>query len=144
MHAGPDTLRAAIAAAVAGDTITFAPWLHKKTILLENQLVVDKEVTIDGDIDGDRKPDIRLDGHGVTRMINVHSDGKLTLKSLILEDGSARDGGAIYNTGWLQINYSLLTKNNATFGGAIFSQKDLFIKNSTLTQKKHIDRKYSI
>ena len=137
--AGPDTLRAAIAAAVAGDTITFAPWLHKKTILLENQLVVDKEVTIDGDIDGDRKPDIRLDGHGVTRMINVHSDGKLTLKSLILEDGSARDGGAIYNTGWLQINYSLLTKNNATFGGAIFSQKDLFIKNSTLTENTASD-----
>ena len=26
---GPRTLRAALAAAVAGDTITFAPWLHK-------------------------------------------------------------------------------------------------------------------
>ena len=29
---GPNTLRAAVASATAGDRITFAPWLHDKII----------------------------------------------------------------------------------------------------------------
>ncbi|WP_419630376.1 choice-of-anchor Q domain-containing protein [Thiolapillus sp.] len=137
--AGPNTLRAAIAAAVPGDTITFAPWLHKKTIHLDSQIVVDKEVTIDGDINGDRRPDVRLDGHGVTRMLNVHDSGNLTLNSLILENGSAHDGGAIYNSGRLQINYSLLSKNHAEYGGVIYNQKDVTIYKTTLTENTASD-----
>ncbi|WP_419635197.1 choice-of-anchor Q domain-containing protein [Thiolapillus sp.] len=136
---GPRTLRAAIAAAVSGDSITFAPWLHKKTIHLDSQIVVDKELTINGDIDGDRRPDVRLDGHGVTRMLNVHDNGHLTLNSLILENGSAYDGGAIYNSGWLQINYSLLSKNHATFGGVIYNKKDVTIYKTTLTENTASD-----
>ncbi len=136
---GPGTLRAAVTSATAGDRITFAPWLHKKTIHLDNQIAINKEITIEGDIDGDRWPDIRLGGHGITRMLNVQSDGKLTLNSLILEDGSAHDGGAIYNAGSLQINYSLLEKNHATSGGAIFNQKNLTIYKTTLTKNKASD-----
>ncbi len=136
---GNGTLRAAIAAATSGDRITFAPWLHKKTIYLDNEIIINKEVTIEGDIDGDRRPDIRLDGHEVTRMINVHDNGLLTLKSLILENGSADSGGAIYNSGSLQINYSLLVKNHATFGGAIFNQKDLTIYKTALTENTASD-----
>ena len=136
---GNGTLRAAIAAATSGDRITFAPWLHKKTIYLDNEIIINKEVTIEGDIDGDRRPDIRLDGHEVTRIINIHDNGLLTLKSLILENGRADSGGAIYNSGSLQINYSLLVKNHATFGGAIFNQKDLTIYKTTLTKNTASD-----
>ena len=96
-------------------------------------------MTIDGDIDGDRRPDVRLDGHGVTRMLNVHDNGHLTLNSLILENGSAHDGGAIYNSGSLQINYSLLSKNHAAFGGAIFNQKELTIYKTTLAENTASD-----
>ncbi|WP_419587412.1 hypothetical protein, partial [Thiolapillus sp.] len=53
---GNGTLRAAVAAATSGDRITFAPWLHKKTIYLDNEIIINKEVTIEGDIDGDRRP----------------------------------------------------------------------------------------
>ncbi|WP_419652268.1 choice-of-anchor Q domain-containing protein [Thiolapillus sp.] len=136
---GPGTLRAAITSATNGDRITFAPWLHKKTIYLDNEIIINKEITIEGDIDGDRRPDMRLDGHGVTRILNVHDSGILTLKSLILENGSADSGGAIYNNGSLQINYSLLVKNHATFGGAIFNQKDLTIYKTTLTENTASD-----
>ncbi|WP_419627823.1 choice-of-anchor Q domain-containing protein [Thiolapillus sp.] len=136
---GPGTLRAAITSATNGDRITFAPWLHKKTIYLDNEIIINKEMTIEGDIDGDRRPDMRLDGHGVTRILNVHDSGILTLKSLILENGSADSGGAIYNNGSLQINYSLLVKNHATFGGAIFNQKDLTIYKTTLTENRASD-----
>ncbi|WP_419590175.1 hypothetical protein, partial [Thiolapillus sp.] len=136
---GPGTLRAAITSATNGDRITFAPWLHKKTIYLDNEIIINKEMTIEGDIDGDRRPDMRLDGHGVTRILNVHESGILTLKSLILENGSADSGGAIYNSGSLQINYSLLVKNNATLGGAIFNQKNLTIYKTTLTENTASD-----
>ncbi|WP_419625184.1 choice-of-anchor Q domain-containing protein, partial [Thiolapillus sp.] len=137
---GPGTLRAAIAAAATnGDRITFAPWLHKKTIYLDKEIIINKEMTIEGDIDGDRRPDIRLDGHGVTRILNVHKNGILTLKSLILENGSADSGGAIYNNGSLQINYSLLIKNHATFGGAIFNRQNLTIYKTTLTKNTASD-----
>ncbi|WP_419639255.1 choice-of-anchor Q domain-containing protein, partial [Thiolapillus sp.] len=136
---GNGTLRAAITAATNGDRITFAPWLHKKTIYLDNEIIINKEMTIEGDIDGDRRPDIRLDGHGVTRILNVHENGRVTLKSLILENGSANNGGAIYNDGWLQINYSLLVKNHATLGGAIFNQKNLTIYKTTLTENTASD-----
>ncbi|WP_419588406.1 choice-of-anchor Q domain-containing protein [Thiolapillus sp.] len=136
---GPGTLRTAITSATNGDRITFAPWLHKKTIYLDNEIIINKEMTIEGDIDGDRRPDMRLDGHGVTRILNVHDSGILTLKSLILENGSANSGGAIYNNGSLQINYSILIKNNATLGGAIFNQKNLTIYKSTLTENTASD-----
>ena len=136
---GNGTLRAAVAAATSGDRITFAPWLHKKTIYLDNEIIINKEVTIEGDIDGDRRPDMRVDGHGVTRILNVHENGRVTLKSLILENGNAENGGAIYNDGWLQINYSLLIKNHATLGGAIFNQKNLTIYKTTLTQNTASD-----
>ncbi|WP_419641689.1 choice-of-anchor Q domain-containing protein [Thiolapillus sp.] len=136
---GNGTLRAAIAAATSGDRITFAPWLHKKTIYLDNEIIINKEITIEGDIDDDRRPDIRLDGHGVTRILNVHESGILTLKSLILENGSADSGGAIYNNGSLQINYSLLVKNHATFGGAIFNRQNLTIYKTTLTENTASD-----
>ncbi|WP_419642046.1 choice-of-anchor Q domain-containing protein [Thiolapillus sp.] len=136
---GPGTLRAAITSATNGDRITFAPWLHKKTIYLDNEIIINKEVTIEGDIDGDKRPDMRLDGHGVTRILNVHDSGILTLKSLILENGSANSGGAIYNDGWLEINHSLLTKNQAKLGGAIYNKKELTINKTTLTQNTASD-----
>ncbi|WP_419620482.1 choice-of-anchor Q domain-containing protein [Thiolapillus sp.] len=136
---GNGTLRAAIAAAANGDRITFAPWLHKKTIYLDNEIIINKKVTIEGDIDGDRRPDMRLDGHGVTRILNVHDSGILTLKSLILENGNADSGGAIYNNGSLQINYSILVKNHATFGGAIFNRQNLTIYKTTLTENTASD-----
>uniref|UniRef100_UPI003AF7F917 choice-of-anchor Q domain-containing protein n=1 Tax=Thiolapillus sp. TaxID=2017437 RepID=UPI003AF7F917 len=130
---------AAVTSATNGDRITFAPWLHKKTIYLDNEIIINKEMTIEGDIDGDRRPDIRVDGHGVTRILNVHDSGILTLKSLILENGSANSGGAIYNSGSLQINYSLLIKNNARLGGAIFNRQNLTIYKTTLTENTASD-----
>lgn len=60
---GPDTLRAAIAASVSGDTITFANWLYEKHIRLNSEITINKNLTIKGDLNGDRRPDITLDGH---------------------------------------------------------------------------------
>ncbi|WP_294078938.1 hypothetical protein, partial [Thiolapillus sp.] len=37
---GNGTLRAAVAAAAAGDRITFAPWLYEKTIRLDSEISI--------------------------------------------------------------------------------------------------------
>ncbi|WP_305802341.1 hypothetical protein, partial [Thiolapillus sp.] len=42
---GPNTLRAAIATAVSGDTITFARWLYEKQIHLYSEITINKNLT---------------------------------------------------------------------------------------------------
>ena len=131
---GPGTLRAAITAAGAEDTITFAPWLYGKQILLNSEISISKKLLIKGDIDGDNRPDITLDGQRKTRMLKITSSGDLTLWGMELEHGTADQGGAIYNAGRLSINHSILTKNAAREGGAIYSQKYLAIDKTSLTK----------
>ncbi len=53
---GPNTLRAAVAAAAPGDRITFAPWLYDKVIRLDSEITISKNLRIEGDINGDRRP----------------------------------------------------------------------------------------
>ena len=59
---GTGTLRAAVAAAASGDRITFAPWLYDKVIRLDSEITISKNLRIEGDINGDRRPDVTLDG----------------------------------------------------------------------------------
>ncbi|WP_419593371.1 hypothetical protein, partial [Thiolapillus sp.] len=68
---GPGTLRAAVTAATAGDRVTFAPWLFQKIIRLNSEININKKLRIEGDINGDRRPDITLDGQHNNRLLKV-------------------------------------------------------------------------
>jgi hypothetical protein len=77
---GPGSLRSAVA---AGGTVTFAPALSG-TILLDSELLVDKDVTIDGPSDRS----IVISGQDATRVIKVLGAGA----DVSIDDVTIRDG----------------------------------------------------
>ena len=62
------------------DVITFDPTLAGHTLTLTNgELVITDDVTIDGDVDGDDKADITIDGNGQSRVFRYrgrHRDAR--------------------------------------------------------------------
>ncbi|WP_294052862.1 choice-of-anchor Q domain-containing protein [Thiolapillus sp.] len=130
---GPNTLRAAVAAAVSGDRITFAPWLYNKAIRLDSEIVINKNLRIEGDINGDRRPDVTLDGQHKTRLLNVAVGANVTLWGLVLARGNTNVGGAIYNQGTLSIEFCHVAGNEAWGrGGAIYNRGTLSIDSSSV------------
>ncbi|WP_419594179.1 hypothetical protein, partial [Thiolapillus sp.] len=130
---GPGTLRAAVTAATAGDRVTFAPWLFQKIIRLNSEININKKLRIEGDINGDRRPDITLDGQHTNRLLNVTPKGNLSLWAIALESGKAAKGGAIYNRGKINVQFSAINGNQATdMGGGIYNRGTLTIDNSSM------------
>src|SRR6266508_2417511 len=132
------SLRDSIFNASAGDTITFDASLVGQTITLTSTLLIDKDLTMDGSglssrvsISGNNNVSVFLVGPGVT----------VTIKSLIIRNGKATNGGGIYNNGGtLKVTDSLFTANSAISnpyvvgngeGGAIYSQGILTLTNTT-------------
>ncbi|WP_419637656.1 hypothetical protein, partial [Thiolapillus sp.] len=129
---GTGTLRAAVSSAASGDRITFAPWLYQKIIRLDSQIMISKRLRIEGDINGDRKPDITLDGQHKTRLLDVTGTGNLSLWAVSLEHGKANEGGAIYNEGTINAQFCRIHENLATDqGGAIYNRGTLTIDSSS-------------
>ena len=132
---GFTTLREAVLEAnadAAGDTIVFDASLQGSTITLSSgQLIINNDVSIDGDTNGDNKADITIDGGGqrILKIVESNFLGAYTdvdLKSLTLSNGVATqagggdDGGAIYvgnNVGSLDVLDTTFYNNSATFGG---------------------------
>ncbi|MEO1199420.1 MAG: choice-of-anchor Q domain-containing protein [Pseudomonadota bacterium] len=152
------TLREAIAHASSGNTITFADTLAGSTIRLTNgELVLDKDLIIDGDVDGDDKADITLSGDannngvadsGDSRIFNVTSTATVELNSLTLANGFADNyaangarGGAIYVGGGTTLTLrhstiqdSAVYANNGVlgYGGGVFGGGTVTITGSTI------------
>lgn len=124
---GVGSLRDAIAGASNGDTIVFSPKLTNKTIGLDEQLVVDKSLTIDGS----DAPNLTISGENKTRILHVTYDySDLTLRNLTFANGKAVDdnpkktmrGGAIQLTdsNHLVVENSRFINNVGERSGAIF------------------------
>ncbi|WP_027359074.1 DUF4347 domain-containing protein [Desulforegula conservatrix] len=135
---GAGSLRQAISDSMDGDTITFASGMtiNLSTKALDNSgvnddsmLVINKGLTIDGDLDNDGTPDVVLDADYNGRVLKIES-GTVTLDGLTLTNGLlSGDGGnydspggsalgaAIYNDSTLTILNSNITGNTATGGG---------------------------
>lgn len=133
------SLREAIALANAdpdADTITFAPALGGKAIVLNDELALTSDVTILGDINGDDKADVTISGNNAHRIFNITgSSTDVALTSLRLSDGtSSGEGGAILasDAGTLDILNTTIEHNGAASkgGGIAVDQTDLTITNS--------------
>jgi len=135
---GAGSLRQAIADSASGGTIGFDLSLAGQTITLTSRLIIDKGLIIDGSglpsrvsISGNNNVSVMLVGPGIT----------VTIKSLIIRNGKAINGGGIYNNGGtINVIDSLFTANNAISdpyvvgngeGGAIYSQGILTLTNIT-------------
>lgn len=132
---GADSLRAAIAAAVKGDTISFAPSLAGKTIALtsgEISVPMGKSLTIDGTA----AAGLIISGNHSSRAFTVNANATnptdFTVKNLTFIDGKTIErGGAINTTDNVRLSVEKVVFSNNTAdkgGGAIFNSF-----NSTLS-----------
>ncbi|WP_404940418.1 Ig-like domain-containing protein [Pseudomonas chlororaphis] len=126
-NTGVGSLRAALASAQNGDIVTFSSGM---TVQLTAELLVNKNVTIDGDLNNDGVADVTLDGQYKTRVIEVTSGSTVTLDGLVitrgLVSGNGGNGGygatgamagGIFNAGNLTLNNVTVTSNAASGGG---------------------------
>ncbi|OLF56733.1 DUF4347 domain-containing protein, partial [Pseudomonas chlororaphis] len=126
-NTGVGSLRAALASAQNGDIVTFSSGM---TVQLTAELLVNKNVTIDGDLNNDGVADVTLDGQYRTRVIEVASGSTVTLDGLVITRGlvsgnggnggygaSGSMAGGIFNAGNLTLKNVTVTSNAASGGG---------------------------
>lgn len=116
-NSGPGSLRQAILDAAHGDTIQFDPLLSGGTITLSSPLLVNKGLTIHGNVP------ITISGNHSVRVFEV-TGGLVFLDSLSIVNGQVTgNGGGILVTGAnsvVVLKYSSVKGNTATnFGGGI-------------------------
>ncbi|NER37985.1 MAG: DUF4347 domain-containing protein, partial [Oscillatoria sp. SIO1A7] len=115
-NSGIGSLREAIANAEEGFQIIFDSSLANRTIVLSQQLEIDKDLTIDGS----SAPGLTISGNNSTRIISLLARNDLTLRNLTFingrtsQRGEAGAGGAIL-TGRL----SNLTVENSEFNNNV-------------------------
>jgi hypothetical protein len=120
---GPGSLRAAIASAHDGDTITFSLPLPSKITLTSGELLVTNNV----DIIGPGANHLALDGNAARRVFYVLG-ATGTIANLTISNGlavggfSAKGGGGILNEhGTLSLSNVVLSGNSAEFGAGIYN-----------------------
>ncbi|VVP53408.1 hypothetical protein PS862_05537 [Pseudomonas fluorescens] len=126
-NTGVGSLRAAIASAQNGDIVTFNASM---TVQLTSELLINKNITVDGDLNNDGAADVILDGQYRTRVIEVAAGSTVTLDGLVITRGLVSgDGGnggygatgamagGIFNAGNLTLNNVAVTANGASGGG---------------------------
>ncbi|MDB6025773.1 MAG: putative Peptidase propeptide [Verrucomicrobiales bacterium] len=119
-------------------TITFATNLSGSTLVLGSEIVLAKNLTIDGT---GLPAGITLDGGaGNNRIFSVSSGNTISLVNLNLTGGNGAgatyggDGGAILNLGALTLTRCTFWGNSAvTYGGAIESYGPLSLTHCTLS-----------
>jgi len=136
-NAGTGSLRQEIIDAGDGDTITFNASLAGQTILLSSELLIDKDLTIDGSSLGTH---IQISGQDTVRVFNIGTGVTAEIKDLDIIHGYASDyGGGIYNNGTLNITNSTFSGNNADDGsengdgGGIENFSIMTVTNSTFS-----------
>jgi hypothetical protein len=130
--AGAGSLRQALLNVCPSGTITFNASLSGATILLTSgQLLIDKDVTIDGSALATR---VAINPDNMSRVFQVNSGVTATLNSLrIIHGNTAGDGGGINNEGNLSlVNVSLFNNLTGGNGGGIYNTGTLTVTNSSL------------
>jgi len=129
---GAGSLRQALADAeangVGADTITFDASLDGQEINLQSELVITQgTVSINGDVDGDGNPDVRISGDsnddgmadaGDTNILTIDAAAIVNLNSVHLTHSYSGDNASagITNSGTLTITDSIISDNRAIGG----------------------------
>jgi hypothetical protein len=115
----PGSLPYEVAHAAPGDTIQFAATLKGGTIILNNTLDINQNLTIDGAGSG-----ITVSGGGMNRVFMIEAGVAADVNALTITGGVTPlvfVGGGIYNKGSLSLSNSTLTGNAAGDGGGILN-----------------------
>ncbi|MDY6991613.1 MAG: choice-of-anchor Q domain-containing protein [Pseudomonadota bacterium] len=141
---GDCSLREAIHVVADGGIIRFALQGTLDLSGLNEQLVIDKNLTLMGNPDSE----LTLSGGNSTRILFVNTDKSLTLKYINIVNGQGQtgdetfgDGSGIFNQGNLFIEYSTIAHNQGTpdsFGGGIYNKGNLDIRFSTITDNRSL------
>ncbi len=130
------SLREAIAAAGAGDTITFDAGLAGETLLLESELLITETLTLDGSA---LAAHVKISGNAAVRVFNIAADADVAMTHLDIINGFAKgasypiSGGGIRNSGVLTLTACTLSGNRATdYGGGIHSNGALALIDTIL------------
>ncbi|MGH7969322.1 MAG: choice-of-anchor Q domain-containing protein, partial [Limisphaerales bacterium] len=134
---GYGSLRYAINYATNNAIITFSPGLSGQTILVTNgQFNLNQNLVIDGSA---LPNSIRLNASHSSRLFNIPGGVAVTLNALLLTNGYTTNGdwgGAIANTGALNLNYCTLAGNagdSTVAGGAIANFGSLALMGCALS-----------
>lgn len=137
------SLREAIrlAAAVPGpDEIGISPALPAGTLELNGtELVMDSDVTIDGSVPGGR---LVMDAKGQSRLfISQNWDVAATLENLVLRSGNTTgSGGGIANTVRMKLmRVDIVSCSSPYYGGAIFNSGQLEIEECSLLSNEAVE-----
>ena len=144
--AGDLSLREALGLVAPGGTITFdagitggtTPGVDDGVITLGgSRLIINQDVTINGDVNGDDRADITIDANDSSRVISVVNSADAGLHSLTLTGGFVDQGGALraYGGSVVDVVHSTIEGNYTTVrGGGIYNQGATFnIVNSLVT-----------
>src|SRR3990167_2405874 len=121
---GVGSLRNAISSATSGDTITFNA--DMTVTLTSGQLVLNKNLTIDGDRDDNGTADVTIDANHNSRVFTMTS-GTVTLDGLVITKGLVYGNGGAYNS---------LNGGDALGAGINITGGTLTLKNSAITANK--------
>ncbi|MDF2234795.1 choice-of-anchor Q domain-containing protein [Albimonas sp. CAU 1670] len=135
--AGDLSLREAIGLVADGGRIAFAPGLAGGVVHLTlGQLDIARALTLDGDVDDDRTPDVTIDGGGLSRLIDVRNGADLLrIEGMILQNGLVATGvgGAVRARAPVELVDSVVTGNRAEAGGGgISADGDLTVIGSLI------------
>jgi hypothetical protein len=89
-NTGVGSLRAALASAQNGDIVTFSSGM---TVQLTSELLINKNITVDGDLNNDGIADVTLDGQYKTRVVEIASGSTVTLDGLVITQGLVSGNG---------------------------------------------------
>lgn len=124
---GPGSLRATLASALSGDIIQFSAAIHGQTITLTSgHLPVSINVILEGPGPGL----ISISGNNANRVFVIAGGASLTASRITLRNG-AGNGGAILNSGTLNLSQCIIRECSGAGAGAIYSNSGASVLSLT-------------
>ena len=125
---GQNSIRSLVDSSQSGAVVRFDPKLSNQTIILESPIILDKDISIEGD------GKVTLSGNDKVRIFQINEGVTAYLSGLNLENGFSNDelgiGGAIFNAGELHLKDVSVRNSTSREGGGIFNWNSLYIEDS--------------